>query len=194
MVPNWKSPSDSRKQAEFLGEALALGLRRLGDDGVDGVVDERAHRDGVAADHAAQLLLQRAHGAAQVARRPAAALDARHRRVEDVGYRADQAGDGAVRALGVAVAAGRAVLGDPLRILEADLRHVAEDAGGGGYQRGADEGIDQVVGALAGGVEAAGLLPEAVDVGDLAVAFRHLLEHHRQAGGLFTQAAPCRAD
>jgi hypothetical protein len=55
-------------------------------------------------------------------------------------------------------------------------------------------GIDQVVGALAGSVEAAGLLPEAVDVGDLAVAFRQLLEHHRQAGGLVAQVPPCRAD
>jgi hypothetical protein len=124
---------------------FALGLRRLGDGGVDGLVDERADADAVAVDHAAQLLLQRAHGAAEVARRPAAALDARHRRVEDVGHAADQAGDGAVRALRVAVAAGRAVLGDPLRVLEADLRHVAEDARGRRHQRGADERVDQVV-------------------------------------------------
>ncbi|MCK6384271.1 MAG: hypothetical protein L6Q52_07970 [Rhodocyclaceae bacterium] len=182
------------EELEFLGELLPLGLGRLGYGGVDGLVDERADAHAIPRDHAAQLLLQRAHGAAQVARRPAAALDARHRRVENVGHRAHQAGDGRIRAFGVAVAAGRAFRRIPLRILEADLRHVAEDAGGRGNERGADEGIDQVVRALAGGVEAAGLLPEAVDVRHAAVAFRHLPEHHRQAGGLVTKIAPCRAD
>ena len=104
--------------------------------------------------------------------------------VEDVGHGVDQAGDGGVRAGGEAAAAGGAVLRQELGILEADLGHVAVDAGGGRHQAHGHVRIRQVAVTAAGGVEVAGLAPEAVDIGHEAVAFRQLLKHDRQLGGL----------
>ena len=92
--------------------------------------------------------------------------------VEDLGDGVDQTGDGGVRAGGEAAAAGGAVLRQELGILEADLGHVAVDAGGGRHQAHGHVGVRQVGVAAAGGVEVAGLAPEAVDIGDEAVTLR----------------------
>jgi hypothetical protein len=106
----------------------------------------------------------------------------------------DQARNRRVGTFGVAVAAGRAVLGDPLRMLEADARHVAVDAGRRRHQRGADEGIDQVVVALAGQVEVAGLLPEAVQCRRVLPSPTGIGQHDRQAGILLHRLLARDAD
>jgi hypothetical protein len=72
--------------------------------------------------------------------------------------------------LGVALAAGGTVLGDPLRVFETHTGHVAIHAGDGGHDGHADEGIDQIVRALSLHVKAAGLFPEAMHIGLETVA------------------------
>ncbi len=167
------------QQFEFSGQALAvLALRRVFSEGLgDGPFIDGAHIQAILVELALQLLLDGADRFAQETGRPAAQFDLLHRGVEHVGDLGHQARDGGIGALGIAVAAGGAVLGDPFRMLEANLGHVAEHAGDGGNHGHADEGIDQVVRALAADVKVAGRLPEAVDIGGAAVAFRLLLEH-----------------
>ena len=50
-------------------------------------------------------------------------------------------------------------------MLEADAGHVAEQGAGGGHHAQADKGVGNIVVAHTAGVEIAGLLPEAVDIG-----------------------------
>ena len=173
-----------RKQTELLLQRSArIALQcRLGKMFEDGLINQcgDVRRLTLRLDQRAQALLHATHLAAQIHRRTTACLDAQDRRGEHITDRVDQPGDRAVRAHGVTVAAGGAVLGDELRILKADLRHIAEDPGRGRYQRQRLVGVGEVVVATSATVERTGLLPEAMDVRDAAVGLWQRTQHHRQ--------------
>ena len=108
--------------------------------------------------------------------------------VENLAHLVHQPRDRRVGADRVAVAAGGAVLGQPLGVIETDSGHVPEQRRGRWHHTQSDERIGEVVVAHASCVKAARLLPEAVDVAHGCLALRQRLHHHREppfaAGGL----------
>ena len=180
-------------EAEFLlHDGLLLGLALIGGQCFEhGAVHQLTHDGGIACafDQLAQTLLHVAGLATQMLGGHAA-LDPTNGGGKDVGDRVHQTRDSAVRADRETVAAGGAVLGHVLRVGEADLGHVAIDAARSRHQRQGHVRIGEVVAAAPAGVEGAGLLPEAVHVGDAAVALGQLLEHDRKTDLLTGQELP----
>jgi hypothetical protein len=102
-----------------------------------------------------------------------------HDRVQDLAHFVDQPRYRGIGADGPAVAAGRALLGDPFGMLEADGGHVAEQGRAGGHHAEADERVGDVVVAHTPRVEVARLLPEAMDVRHRRLALGQGLDHQR---------------
>ena len=127
----------------------------------------------------AEVPFDHPHRLGQVLELPAVLAGALHDRVEDGADFAHQPGNGGVGADGVALAAGGAVLGDPVGVIEPDRGHVAEERRRGRHHAEADERVGDAVVAHAAGVEAPGLLPEAMHVGDRRLALRQVADHHR---------------
>ena len=159
--------------AEFLFQArLAVAFQfGFGQCGQHRLVHEQMHLGRFAGrvNQGVQAFLDLAGGPAQVLRGLPVAFNARHDGGEDVADAVHQPGNGAVRADAVAVATGGAVFADPLWIFKADLGHVPEHTRGGRYQAEADIGVCQVFLSPARQVEAAGLFPESMYIGNTAI-------------------------
>ncbi len=179
--------------AEFLAEVLELlgqGRFRFSVIALDGLLHGLLHqfRNGVGflrrGEQFLELAFHLTRGARQVLGGFAVLLEALDHGVEHLADLVDQARDRRVRADRVAIAAGRAVLRDELRVVETDAGHVAEMRGYRRHQAHAHERIGGHVLAVPRGIHAAGLVPEAVDVGGFRGGFRQALDHDRdrQAG------------
>jgi hypothetical protein len=156
------------EEVELLAQRLLLGVLELAllDRPADRLLQHGADRValGRLVEQASQVSLQDPDALGQVRDLLAVLAHALQDRVEDLPDLVDQAGNRRVGADRVAVAAGGALAGNPLGVLEADLGHVAEQRRGGRHDAQTDERVGEVVVAHAAGVEAPGLLPEAVDV------------------------------
>ncbi len=175
------------KLAQFLAEPLELACQRRAvsvglPDGifhrfVNQIVDGEFF--GRVFELAANLALYLAHGLGQQFHFFVVLFHALHHGFQNIRQLAHQTRNGRVGAGGVAVAASRAVIGNPLRMLETNARHIAENGGNGRHYAQPDEGVGDVVVAHAALVEIAGLLPETVDVAQVRFALRHALQHGR---------------
>ena len=162
----------------------AIRFRRCRDCATGGILDKGDDVGALAIrsgdDLLAQFAFHAAHGARQMFDSMAGVAHTIDGRVKDVAHVIDQARDRRVRADSVAPAAGRAVLGDPLRVLVTDAGHVAERGRYGRHPAETGEGIGKHVVALTPGVERPRLFPEAVDVGGGIGTDGQTLEHGRQ--------------
>jgi hypothetical protein len=169
------------KIVEFGAELflVAIGQIGIGDRLLDRFLDEARYGCGFfgVGKQLLELALHPAYGTRQLFGFLALFPESRDDRIEHLADFVDQARYRGVGTDGVAVAAAGAVLGNELRMLEADRCHVPEMRGDRRHQAHAHERIGRDRVACAPGVTAAGLRPEAMDVrrrrGRLGLAFHH---------------------